>query len=1452
MTRAHDTCPQWISLVELLRRRAGEEPDKRLFAFLPDGEDDDGAITLTRGELDGRARALAARLQALGLTGQRALLLYPPGLGFVEAFCGCLYAGVIAVPAYPPRTNRPMTRLQSVVGDAQPSVVLTCASQSKDALRWETGVPELRGVRRLITDGEGEEIDKLARRWNDPGARPDTLAFLQYTSGSTAAPKGAMITHGNLLHNSALIHECFGSGPEGRGVFWLPLFHDMGLIGGVIQTIYCGGSSTLFSPVHFLHRPIRWLQAISRTRATISGGPNFAYELCVEKTTPEERAGLDLSCWRVAFNGAETVRPETLDRFARAFGPAGFCREAFLPCYGLAEATLLVSGGPSGSPPVVLSFDAEALWRGEVAESSQTGQSKCLASSGEVAAGHRVVIVDPLTQSQCAEDRIGEIWVSGPSVAEGYWGRTAETQETLRANLNEGGGGPFLRTGDLGFLKDGILFVTGRLKDLIILRGRNIYPQDVEWIAERCHPALCAGGAAAFAIEVEGEEHLAIAQEIKRHSARVVTEEVIAAIRQAIADQFDIEVYAIRLIQPLSLPKTSSGKVQRHACRKAFLAGSLEVVAEWTRQDAAGPSQASKSSDSTERSTVGTPVGPPTVDAIVAWLTERISGPLGIRPDEVDIRKPLASYGLGSLQAVRLASELEQWLGRKLPPTLAYDYPTIDALANVLSGVSCSQVDGGKVQPVRGDDREPIAIIGIGCRFPGADGPVEFWRLLRGGVEAIGQIPASRWDDEALSGLDIPRRGGFLEQVDQFDADFFGISPREAVFVDPQHRLLLEVTWEAIEDGGQVPERLAGSPVGVFVGISTNDYAQLQAMRGGPSDGYRITGSAASIAANRISHHFDFRGPSLSIDTACSSSMVAVHLACKSLWDGECELAVAGGANLILVPEVFASFAKAGFLSPDGRCRAFDAQADGYVRGEGAGMVALKPLSRAIADGDPIYAVIRGGAVNQDGRTNGLTAPSRLAQEAVLRGAYWQAGVSPGQIDYVEAHGTGTLLGDPIELAALGAVLSEGRDLDRRCALGSVKTNIGHLEAAAGVAGLIKTALALHHRVIPPSLHFSQPNPHIAFDELPVRVQCKLDVWPDCGRPSLAGVSSFGFGGTNAHLVLQEAPAVSIDHSVTNGGEVLDDVVVPLSARSPAALWDLALAIRAELSDPSRDLDLVDLAHTAGARRGHHDYRLALVVSSRDEVVEALDAYRRGEPHLSSITGRRLSGRRPRTVFVFSGEGGLWQGAGRALFDREPSFRGAIERCDSILSRQLGWSPAAELRASRSSSRIGDPAVDQAVQFALQVALVALWESWGIVPERSVGDGIGEVTAAVVAGSLSLEDAASIIARGQADAASPARWIPSMPRFPEAIAGLAQEGFQVFLEVGPHPILTSAVKESLGPRGATALVLPSLRRGDAGLGSLRWSAACLYAAGFDLEWTRVSPPGRFVRLPGYP
>ncbi len=1431
----------WASLVDLLRCRALERPDADLFAFLPDGEDA-AAVACTRGELDRSARALAVRLRELRLEGQRALLLYPPGLDFIAAFFGCLYAGVVAVPAHLPRLNRPMTRLRSIVDDAAPSAVLTTTNQAKDAARWSAGVPGLEGVPVLCSDLRTEGDDELAGRWVDPGATTGTLAFLQYTSGSTAAPKGVMITHGNLLCNSACIQDAFGSRPDGRGVFWLPLFHDMGLIGGVIQTLYCGGASTLFSPVSFLQRPLRWLQAISRTGAIISGGPNFAYDLCVEKTTPEQRAGLDLSCWRVAFNGAEPVRAETLARFEEAFAPAGFRPDAFLPCYGLAEATLLVTVHRSGHPPVVLSADAESLGRGQVAEAVAGRASTRLVSSGHAAPGHVVAIVDPATGRQCTGDGVGEIWVSGPSVAQGYWNRPEESREVMSARLNGQSDRSFLRTGDLGLLRDGELFVTGRIKDMIILRGRNVYPQDIEWAAECCHPALRAGGAAAFSIEAAGEERLAIVLELERRLQGNAAEEIFAAVRREVALALDLEVYAIRVIKPTSLPRTSSGKVQRHACREAFLTGSLEVAAAWTRQDAPPPTAAPRVEGPVERLEVQP--GSPSRDAITAWLAAKVAQPLGMRPDDVDIRAPLAAFAIGSLQAVRLAAELEEWLGRKLSPTLAYDYPTIDVLAGFLAGASSSgSTPARTAAATTSGGREPIAIIGIGCRFPGADGPAAFWELLRAGREAIGEVPDSRWTEQDLRGHDFPRRSGFLTSIDRFDASFFRIAPREAIFLDPQQRILLEVAWEALEDGGQGPERLAGTPVGVFIGISTNDYAFLQVKRGGAAIGHRVTGNSGSIAANRISHFFDFRAPSLAIDTACSSSLVATLLACRSIWDGESELALAGGSNLLLQTQVFAGFAKSGFLSPDGHCRAFDAQANGYVRGEGAGIVVLKPLSRALSDGDPIYAVIRGGAVNQDGRTNGLTAPSRSAQEAVLRAAYRHAGVAPELVDYVEAHGTGTPLGDPIELAALGAVLAEGRQPGRKCAVSSVKTNIGHLEAAAGVAGLIKAALALHHRLIPASLNFSQPNPHIDFEALPLEVARSLEPWPSTDGPARAGVSAFGFGGTNAHVVLEEAPRQSRPEPPRDAtGREEEEVVIPLSAKVPDALWDLSRSLRDFLSGAPKDVALRDVAYTAGARRGHLDFRLALVVSSRDEALEALDTFRRGEPHWSIVQGRSPRARRPGIVLVLPGAGSLWQGIGRARLHREPAFRAAIERSDAVFRPQLGWSPAAELMADGPSSRIGDPATDRAIQFTLEVALTALWESWGIIPNRVIGDGVGEVAAAHLTGNLSLEEAARIAARPEQET----------PRFSAAIAEAARDGFEVYLEVGPHPVLAAAIRQCVGSRQGAPLVLASLRRGDTGLGTMRSSAAFLYARGFDIEWSRVSPAGRFLRLPGYP
>ena len=741
----------------------------------------------------------------------------------------------------------------------------------------------------------------------------------------------------------------------------------------------------------------------------------------------------------------------------------------------------------------------------------------------------------------------------------------------------------------------------------------------------------------------------------------------------------------------------------------------------------------------------------PNAEAIQAWLVSKLSERLGIESQEIDIREPFASYGLGSTEAVSLAGELAEWLGQKLSPALVYEHPCIESLARHLAASSDLSQSATGVGEDRAAKNEPIAIIGIGCRFPGANDPAAFWQLLRDGVDAIREVPADRFDEHAFYDPDpsIPgkmntRWGGFLGQVDQFDPSFFGISPREASCMDPQQRLLLEVTWEAFQDAGQVPERLVGTQAGVFIGIATNDYGRLQWNDLQRIDAYAGTGNALSIAANRISYVFDFRGPSLAIDTACSSSLVAVHLACCSLRNGESTLALAGGVNLILSPAIAIAFTKAGAMAPDGRCKAFDARANGYVRSEGAGVVVLKPLLKALAEGDPIYAVIRGSAVNQDGRSNGLMAPNPLAQEAVLREAYRQAGVSPGKVQYVEAHGTGTLLGDPIEAKALGAVLGVERPLGQRCALGSVKTNLGHLEAAAGIAGLIKVALALRHREIPPSLHFEKPNPHIPFDEMPLRVQTTLSPWTVESGPALAGVSSFGFGGTNAHVVLEEAPPGIIE--MPDAELKIGTHLLPLSARSPAALRTLARTYQNFLATPESAASLPDVCYTASVRLSHHEHRLAVTGNSPAQLSESLDAFLRSEARPGLSSGRKFSTRQRKLVFVFPGQGGQWIGMSRRLLEEEAVFREMVERCDLAMRAYGDWSLLTELTAADAAqSRLTEIDIVQPALFAIQIALAALWRSWGVKPQAVVGHSLGEVAAAYVAGALSFDDAVRVI-----------------------------------------------------------------------------------------------------------
>ncbi|MEP1079780.1 thioester reductase domain-containing protein [Leptolyngbya sp. PL-A3] len=719
---------------------------------------------------------------------------------------------------------------------------------------------------------------------------------------------------------------------------------------------------------------------------------------------------------------------------------------------------------------------------------------------------------------------------------------------------------------------------------------------------------------------------------------------------------------------------------------------------------------------------------------------------------------------------------------------------------------------------------EPIAIVGIGCRFPGAKNPEAFWNLLSGGIDAIAEVPDDRWDvdqfynpEPGKPGKMSTRWGGFLEQVDQFDAAFFGISPREVERMDPQQRLVLEVAWEALENAGIAPDSLSGSQSGVFMGIGNYDYCRLLAKDVSRISAYDGTGNTLSIAANRLSYTLNLRGPSVVVETACSSSLVAVHFACRSLQSGESNLCLVGGVSLMLSPEPFITYSHAHMMAADGRCKTFDARADGYVRGEGCGVVVLKRLSDAIRDGDRIQGVIRGTAINQDGLSNGLTAPNGPSQQAVIRSALSNAGVTPEQISYVEAHGTGTSLGDPIEFKSLKAVLMQARHPERPCWLGSVKTNIGHLEAASGIASVIKVVLALQHQEIPPHLHLQELNPYISLAGTTFAIPTEPHPWTVAGT-RLAGISAFGFGGTNCHLVLEEAHPdfnAPVDKNEFNQQLTLPIAPLPerplhlltLSAKHEQALRDLATSYQNFLATHP-PAALADICFTANTGRSHFDHRLAVVAGSTQELQERLaefiqEKFIQAKGADGWVRGLVPNRKRPKLAFLFTGQGSQYVQMGRQLYETQPVFRAALDRCDRILRSYLEQPLLQVLYPEDgTSSPLDNTAYTQPALFALEYALVQLWQSWGAEPGLVMGHSVGEYAAACVAGVFSLEDGLKLIA-------ARARLMQALPMNGAMVAVFASQeqvrsaiqayGAQVAIAAinGPRSIVISGEKSAI-------------------------------------------------------
>jgi len=948
-----------------------------------------------------------------------------------------------------------------------------------------------------------------------------------------------------------------------------------------------------------------------------------------------------------------------------------------------------------------------------------------------------------------------------------------------------------------------------------------------------------------------------------------------------------------------------------------------------------------------------TPNQPP-VSAIIEWLVRELAQVVDINQEAVATNESFSHFGLDSAKAAGLLSRLGEFLGREIPVTLAWKYPTIEALTNYLCGKpeSASRDSPSHSFPPA-TWNQPIAVIGMACRFPGAPDPAAFWDLLRSGHSAFREITSDRWDINAWYDPDLGKPGkmnarmaGLLERIDEFDPGFFGISPREAIQMDPQQRLALELTWEALEDAGVKPGVLRGSRTALFVGAMWHDYETIARKAGAEVTVHSATGQAFSIVANRISYALGLQGPSIALDTACSSSLVSVHLACRCLQAGDASLAVAGGVNMIISPDTMVAFCKFGGVSPTSQLCAFDARANGFVRGEGGGFVVLKSLNRALADGDPIYAVIRGTAVNNDGASNGLTAPNPQAQESVLGEACARAGIQAADVHYVEAHGTGTPLGDPIEAHALGTVFGRERAGDQPLLIGSVKTNIGHLEGASGIAGLIKLILALHHREIPPSLNFETPNPHIDFGASNLRVVTKPEPWPESRKPAVGGVSAFSWGGTNCHLIAEEA-----DRSAAH--------LLPLSAPDSDILKATAEKLRTYLNSAPPGLALRDVCATVAARCTDQPERVALTARSVSELSAQLEGFLLGQKRPGVAVGHPKP-TRPKLAFIFSPQGSQWLGMGKKLMSIEPAFRAKLAECDRALTKIAGWSLFDELLAAPRDSRLNRAEFVQPVLSAVQMALAELWSSWGVRPDFVGAHSIGEWAAACVSGALSLEETMRVVvesSRAQAQAGAeggmavvelpetevrekieiwsgevfvagcnsptstllsgdadrlksivtnwkkagvmcslinidaathsprmdpaleglkaslsglcpirgaipfassvngdylrgtemgPEHWarvVRQPALFTQVIERLARDGCTLFLEISPHPLLSGAIQQTLRASGFDGMALASCRRGDDERESLLNSLGTLYALGWPVKWPAVTAGG---------
>ncbi|KAA1246242.1 SDR family NAD(P)-dependent oxidoreductase, partial [Aquimarina sp. RZ0] len=1193
--------------------------DKKLFTF----KDDNDNVTYLTGEmLVKKVMLMNSTLQNLLDPQDKAIIVLPQGLEYISSLLACLYANVIAIPTSVVSIEGGSDiagKILPILKDADAKCIITDTSFRKLLEKNKA----LASVSILCVDEFETAIVALEKpRKSDP----EDTALLLYTSGSTAKPKGVMLTHNNVWNQAKKGADQWGIQKESCIVSWMPQFHSFGLFFNVMSPLLRGTSSIILPPDSFVKNPYKWFEIISRYQATHIAAPNFAFDYCCASLDLIELEKISLNSLKAIICGGEPIRKETYENFIEKFKVLGLKSNIFCPHYGMSEAGSVVT--KSADEEIgFLSLDIPNLEKGVIKIADHSSTSKSVLSCGKISEDDQILFVNPKTGSNCQPDEVGEIWIKCESVAKGYLNQHKETEKTFNGILKDSGETGFFRTGDLGFIKEKHLYIIGREKEVIIVNGKNYHPVDIEWVIKNKFPDLTLP-ICVFSCELDQQEKIIVVLETEVFSDSQY-KNLSLEILNCVAEIYMLEIYEVNLVKKGTIPKTGSGKIQRKNSKKLYTQNKLSLLYNYKtgsgQEEEAMPVTFSNDFES---------------NILKKLRNDIFSSVLGIEPKKLKNDVSFGELGFDSIKYIRVSKKIEEVFKIQFAPVMLFKHRTIDKLSQYL----CTQIDRPKITDNQSGESKNailkvkveqedtnIAVIGISCNFPGAaTSPEAFWENIINKKDCISTIAQSRpqiiKDYQSLYGKSAdfaPKWGGFIEDVDTFDAGFFGISPLEAESMDPQQRKILELTWKVIEDGGYDPKSLTDNDIGLFIGVHANDYAELISKR--PSliesyGAYTDSGLHMSMIPHRVSRWFNFHGPSEIINTACSSSLVAIHHAIESINKGECTMAIAGGINMIFSSRIYMASYKAGMLSKDGHCKTFDDSADGFVRSEGYGAVLLKPYKEALKDNDTIYGIIRGTAINHDGQSTSLRAPNLNAQKQLIKSAYDRAGIPAETISYLEAHGTGTSLGDPIEIQALKEAFEEtgANSSTSFCGIGAVKTVIGHSESAAGIAGLIKVLLSMRAKTLPGILHFDKLNKYISLEETPFYVIDKTKEWKrlkDAKKqetPRRAGISSFGFGGGNAHVIVEEHITVKEQRS-TNAGKV----IIPFSAKNIERLRTSIEEFIEYLQKTSdKNLDLLNLSYTLQVGRNDMEERFVCLVQSIDELKEKLNLFIEGEKHI--------------------------------------------------------------------------------------------------------------------------------------------------------------------------------------------------------------------------------------------